>query len=61
VLAESLMVKGGSYVGVGLGEGERDAVSHREILAGFRGTLILRLGVLKAFAAEIWLGLSKLV
>jgi hypothetical protein len=55
------MVKGGSYVGVGLGEGERDAVSHREILAGFRGTLILRVGVLKAFAAEIWLGLSKLV
>jgi hypothetical protein len=41
VLAESFMVKGGGYIGVGLGEGERDAVSHREILAVFPSLLKL--------------------
>jgi hypothetical protein len=32
VLAEGFVVKGGGYVGVGLGEGESHAVSHTEIL-----------------------------
>jgi hypothetical protein len=41
MLAESLMVKGGGYIGVGLGEGERNAVSHREILAVFTSLLEL--------------------
>src|ERR1039457_7375790 len=31
MLAERFVVKSGGYVGVGLGEGERHAVSHREI------------------------------
>jgi len=35
------MVKGGGYIGVGLGEGERNAVSHREILAVFTSLLEL--------------------
>ena len=36
VLAEGFVVKGGGNVGVGLGEGERHAVSHTGILRHFR-------------------------
>ncbi len=36
VLAEGFLVKSGGNFGVGLGEGERHAVSHRRILAQFR-------------------------
>jgi len=36
VLAEGFVIKGGGYVGVGLGEGESHAVSHTEILRHFR-------------------------
>jgi hypothetical protein len=43
MLAESFMVKGGGYIGVGLGEGERNAVSHKKILAVFAGSMVLRM------------------
>jgi hypothetical protein len=33
VLAEGFVVKSGGHFGVGLGEGERDAISHTTILA----------------------------
>jgi hypothetical protein len=35
VLAESFLVKSSGHSGVGLGEGERDAISHIGILAPF--------------------------
>jgi hypothetical protein len=39
VLAEGFLVKSGGYVGVGLGEGERDAIGHMRILAFFPGVM----------------------
>jgi hypothetical protein len=46
------MVKGGGYIGVGLGKGERDAVGHKKILAGFGKNLIGTFRVLDAFAGN---------
>jgi hypothetical protein len=39
VLAESFLVKSSGNVGVGLGEGERHAVSHKRILRHLQGQL----------------------